>query len=89
MGGPPPAYQGEEPWPEWLAATAEVLAARNGIERYGLDGWLKLEGLRHGDLHPHFVPALQFLDGELARLEQEDRVREAADARARAASERR
>lgn len=83
VGGAPSTYQDGEPAPEWLAATADLLSARAAIERFGLAGWLALEGLEVGELHPLFPEALSFLDAELERHEQADRVADAEAARRR------
>ena len=64
------------PTPEQEPPEVEVLMAWSGIERYGVAGWIELVRSCHGNPrlqpHPDLMEALAIVDGELARLEEED-----------------
>lgn len=54
----------------------DLLAAWSGIERYGFVGWLDLMRAHYGNprlgAHPDLMDALAIVDGELARLDEEE-----------------
>lgn len=61
--------------PAWLEAAAPALRLRARIERLGLPGAMAAEGV--AELHPAAIDAVEFLDGELARLERAQRREDA------------
>ncbi len=77
---PPPelARAGE---PAWLQASAPAIRALGLIERHGVQGWLLVEGTDGVDTR--LFEQAEFLAGELAELEHQDRVGEAEKERAR------
>lgn len=68
----------EEP-PEDFDDLAEFLRAWAMIERYGLGDWMLAAGV--GELPDQFMDALAILNGELDRLEHEERKARAVDQR--------
>ncbi len=77
----------EDP-PAWFVATAAFLEWRGRIERYGVDGALRMMAVEPGELatfDPRFLEALDVFEGELERLEHEERTRRAERSRRDAA----
>lgn len=58
------------PLPEFLEETQEVLIARVGIEKYGVQGWMLLNAVEPSEC---LGEALGIIDGELERLERDGR----------------
>lgn|GEM_PF-5709760 len=65
--------------PAWMGELAEFLEARGFIERHGLLAWMQV----YGEPSQALIDGLAVFEGELARLEQAERVREAMAAAAR------
>lgn len=66
---------GQADLPEWVAVCGEAVSAWSGIEKFGLDGWMRLAGVE--EVSEVLLPAISEIAGELARLEHQERVREA------------
>jgi hypothetical protein len=60
---------------------APVLRAWALIRRYGIQGWMVLEGIEAGDVAADFTEHLAIVEVEYARLEHQARVEEAAKQR--------
>lgn len=65
--------------PEWARDCGGAIRAWSLVQRYGVEGWLALDGAREAD--PLFVQALAVLSEEYARLEHLERVEEGKAAR--------
>lgn len=77
---PPDPRGADGPPPAWLAALSEFLRAWSMVERYGVEGWLRLVGSREPD--PGFADALEVFTSELERLRAETDAEEARRRRA-------
>jgi len=60
-----------DPPPEFLVETHEVLSARAGIARYGVDGWLRLA---RAEPSVCLLDALDLIESEISRLERESEM---------------
>lgn len=66
--------------PAWLGSVGGFLRAWSLVERFGVDGWLRLEGGREAD--PLMGDWLLLFNGELERLRSEADAQEAKRRRA-------
>lgn len=73
---------------DWFESVELFLEAWAAIEKNGVDGFLRMHGDGESELDPVFVDAFEWFTSELARLEHEVRVEEAAEQRRRLARKR-
>lgn len=66
--------------PGWFGAVGDFLRAWSMVERFGVDGWLRLEGSREAD--PLLGDWLLLFNGELERLRSEADAEDAKRRRA-------
>lgn len=65
---------GEEA-PAWWDACGEVLMARAGIAQYGVDGWMRLAGIK--EPHPDLMEWLAVIECEMGKRRQAEMVAQA------------
>jgi len=69
--------------PDWFEDVAEFFRLWSWIEQFGIEGAFRLLAVDGVDFEPseEFIESLDLFNGELARLDLEDRVQEAEEQR--------